>query len=198
MLFNSDKLSELLDNSLEDIRQDAALRVQLLSFYRYIFAEQPCGNCKDKLQGYYAKLKDKGMALIDKKIERDFDFKSNTICVPVAFGGADYYTNANLTNESALKILSKNENRISLFGKKPADWKEQVEAFKAAQEEPAKEAKQDTQEETKPMTAKELIKAAKQEEDLAKLNEMLEDEESDKARVSVLTAIEKQIEKLSA
>jgi hypothetical protein len=125
MLFNAEKLNELLAFKPEEISKEAALKVQLLSFYRYIFQEQPCGGCKDSLTSYYIKLKNEGMAKLMNKVERDFDFKDN-VCVQVKFGAADHYTNHNLTNDVAIALLKVNAKRIRLFKRFPANWEELI------------------------------------------------------------------------
>lgn len=125
MLFNAEKLEQLLAFKPEEISKEAALKVQLLSFYRYIFQEQPCGGCTGSLNQYYIKLKNEGMAKLMLKVDRDFDFKDN-VCVQVKLGAADHYTNHNLTNEIAIQMLKVNPKRIRLFKRFPANWEELI------------------------------------------------------------------------
>lgn len=61
----------------------------------------------------------------------DFELKKDAI-VPI-LGTSEVYSNSNLTDEVALKILSKNPNAISIFKKRPKNWKEQVDAYVAGQ-----------------------------------------------------------------
>ncbi|WP_310381842.1 hypothetical protein [Flavobacterium sp.] len=80
-----------------------------------IFGET-CSNCPDKISGYIQKLKNFNPI---KKMEttKTFQLKEGVI-IPVA-GTSDAYSNANLTDEIALKLLSDNPNRKILFEKLP-------------------------------------------------------------------------------
>ncbi len=150
MLFNAEKLNELLAFKPEEISKEAALKVQLLSFYRYIFQEQPCGGCANSIVNYYSKLKAEGMAKLLLKVERDFDFKDN-ICIQVKFGAKDHYTNHNLTNDIAIEILKFNPKRIKLFKRFPANWEQLILEEKTTEK---VEEKQKVIQEEKPVVKK--------------------------------------------
>ncbi|MFV0377764.1 MAG: hypothetical protein ACK5JD_10750 [Mangrovibacterium sp.] len=51
------------------------------------------------------------------------------VTIPI-FGTSEVYSAENITDEAALKILSRNPNARKLFKSLPKDWEEQVEAYK--------------------------------------------------------------------
>ena len=88
-----------------------------------IFGET-CSNCPGKISGYIQKLKNFNP---NKKMETTsklFQLKEGVI-IPVA-GTSDAYSNANLTDEIALKLLSENPNRKILFEKLPDNLDELI------------------------------------------------------------------------
>jgi len=91
----------------------------MLSYYSQVFGET-CSGCSSKHPFYLQKLRN---FVMKKKEIKKGDFPS------------EVYSNSNLTDEIALKILSKNPNAISVFKTKPKDWEDQVEAYKAGQTE---------------------------------------------------------------
>jgi len=139
MLFNAEKLEQLLALTPDQIKEEAAMKVRLLLFYRHIFQEQPCGGCKGTIEAYYKKLKTEGITKLLNKVERDFDFKEN-VCIQVESGRKDHFTNHNLTNEVAIEILKFNKKRIKLFKRFPSDWEKLIES-NLVQEQPQVEDK---------------------------------------------------------
>lgn len=199
MLFNQEELNDLLQNSAEVIEQDASLKGKLLAFYRYAFAEQPCGNCQGKIHGYLMKLKKIDMDTINENKSREFNFKNDTICVPVKFGQAQMFTNANLTDEKAIEILAENPKRAGLFAKLPEGWEERVNSYieqVKAQEE--SESIDQVIEHMKAGIVKDLVSEIKDTDDLDLLKSMLLAEEGEKNRAGVISAITAQIEALES
>lgn len=88
-----------------------------------IFGET-CSNCPGKITEYIQKLKQFNPI---KKMETTlklFQLKEGVI-IPVA-GTSDAYSNANLTDEIALKLLADNPNRKALFEKLPDNLDELI------------------------------------------------------------------------
>ena len=70
-----------------------------------------------------------------KKENKEGLFKlEKAVTIPI-FGTSEVYSDENITDEAALKILSRNPNAIKLFKKKPENWEELVEAYKKGETE---------------------------------------------------------------
>jgi spore cortex formation protein SpoVR/YcgB (stage V sporulation) len=120
-------LLELSDNTIlngSDANGDRYLP-QMLKLYADTFNKEPCGGCPKSFSRYLRELRNQIMA---KEEKRAFLFKKD-VMFPI-MGTSESYSNENLTDEIALKILSKNPNAIQIFEKFPKDWKEQVETYK--------------------------------------------------------------------
>lgn len=81
-----------------------------------IFGET-CSNCPGKITGYIQKLKNFNPTKKMETTSKIFQLKEGVI-IPVA-GTSDAYSNANLTDEIAIKLLAENPNRKALFEKIP-------------------------------------------------------------------------------
>jgi len=101
----------------------------VFKLHKKIFNEA-CSNCPHKLQGYINNLKkfnpQKQKIMSNQK--RNFELKTGVI-VPVA-GTSESYSNANLTDEKAVELLTANPNRKALFSKLPKNIDELIEDFK--------------------------------------------------------------------
>jgi len=90
-----------------------------------IFGET-CSNCPGKITGYIQKLKKFNPIKKMETISKTFQLKEGVI-IPVA-GTSDAYSNANLTDEIAVKLLADNPNRKILFEKLPDNLDELIAA----------------------------------------------------------------------
>lgn len=91
-----------------------------------IFGET-CSTCPNKIGGYIQKLKNFNPELKMEIVKSNFELNDGVI-IPVP-GTSDVYSKHNLTDEAALKILSKNPNRRSLFRVVPDDLDELIEDY---------------------------------------------------------------------
>lgn len=137
MLSNEDKVRELKKLSAQEVISGADSNG--IKYLQYLFDVYPiyfdelCQGCSKKIPGYLKKVKSlnlKDMETVDsqkqEKKKNEFRFKGDKV-VHVR-GTSKYYSNANLTDEAAIAILKENPNRIALFKKYPANWKELIEA----------------------------------------------------------------------
>lgn len=88
-----------------------------------IFGET-CSNCPGKITGYIQKLKNFNPIKKMETTSKKFQLKEGVI-IPVA-GTSDAYSNANLTDEIAIKLLADNPNRKILFEKLPENLDELI------------------------------------------------------------------------
>lgn len=100
-------------------------RMYLDSLYFTLFGKEitnkGCSNCyRDAFIEINVKLK-KTKAMPKKS---EYILKAGAIIT--FFGERQCYTNANMTDEAALRFLSQNPLNENLFEKLPADWKERV------------------------------------------------------------------------
>lgn len=100
-------------------------RSYLDSLYFSLFGKEitnkGCGDCyRDAYMEICIKLK-KSKAMPKKS---DFVLKAGAIIT--FFGERQCYSNANITDEAALRFLALNPRNESLFEKLPADWKERI------------------------------------------------------------------------
>ena len=93
----------------------------------YLFGRPDCQTCDDSITQLFEKLKNNGVEILDKKIERSFELKKNYTGF-VKFGEKPV-SNANLTDDLAIEFLAVNKNRVSLFVALPEDWEQRVDAF---------------------------------------------------------------------
>jgi len=98
----------------------------MLEFYSKKFG-QSCFSCPSRFPEYLRMLRNSTMELVTNKKAETFQLKPG-VFIPV-FGTSDGYSDKNITDEAALKVLSKNSNAIKLFDKFPADWETQVAAY---------------------------------------------------------------------
>ena len=103
---------------------------QMLALYSQVF-DEPCSGCPKKYPVYLKRLKQFQM----KKEKKESLFQlAKAVTIPI-FGTSEVYSDENITDEAALKILSRNPNAIKLFKKKPENWDELVEAYKKGETE---------------------------------------------------------------
>jgi len=125
----SDKLRELLNEAFEDLEGNLPKLQRLVSFYRQIYGKNTtCIGCggKEKLINIYNTLKKEGLNIMEKQEKSEFLLKDNVSGIPLEFGSTTFLSVSTLTDELAIKFLSKNKNRIQLFKKYPANWEELV------------------------------------------------------------------------
>lgn len=102
---------------------------QMLKYYSELF-DYSCFSCPSKFPAYLNQLRNH---LAMKNPEKKGDFQlTQGVTIPI-FGTSEVYSDRNITDEAALKILSRNRNAIKLFKKHPKDWEEQVEAYEKGQ-----------------------------------------------------------------
>jgi hypothetical protein len=99
---------------------------QLLKHYAENFG-QSCFSCPKKFPVYLQKLRNHQMKKSDKS-KSGFKLRADVI-LPI-FGTSEVYSNENLTDEAALKVLSRNKNAAHLFVQLPKNWEELVIAYK--------------------------------------------------------------------
>lgn len=90
-----------------------------------IFGET-CSTCPNKIGGYIQKLKNFNPELKMEIVKSIFELNEGVI-IPVP-GTSDVYSKHNLTDDAALKIISKNPNRKVLFRVLPENLDELLEA----------------------------------------------------------------------
>lgn len=101
-----------------------------IPFLRHIFElhykifGETCSNCPGKISGYIQKLKNFNPIKKMETTSKIFQLKEGVI-IPVA-GTSDAYSNANLTDEIAVKLLADNLNRKILFEKLPENLDELI------------------------------------------------------------------------
>ncbi len=128
---------------------------QMLRLYEVTFGGA-CGGCSQKYLQYIHRLKDESLKLKDKKMKAKneyFELKKGVL-IPIA-GTSEAYSDKNMTDEDAIKILKGNKNAISLFEKFPANWEEVLESGIQSEELGADE-KSPRQKELESKTKKEL------------------------------------------
>lgn len=98
------------------------------SLYYLIFGKEivnkTCGNCyRDAYIEICTKLKR------EKKMPKKSSYQLKAGAVITFFGSSQAYTNANLTDEVAVKYLSLCEDNSKMFSYLPNDWEKQVSDF---------------------------------------------------------------------
>jgi len=101
---------------------------QMLRLYQEKFGVA-CSSCPKKYPEYLRKLKNFSM----KKEDKQFQL-AKAVTIPI-FGTSEVYSDENITDEAALKILSRNPKAIKLFKKFPEKWEELVEGYKLGETE---------------------------------------------------------------
>ncbi len=88
-----------------------------------------CSGCPGEIPGYIQKIKNFNP---EKKMEtKDLKFKLHEeVIVPVP-GTSDVYSNANLTDEIAVKLIAENPNRKALFAILPDDVEDLIQQYSA-------------------------------------------------------------------
>lgn len=112
----------------------------LLRFVFQIHEEvfgMPCKSCADALPGYIKKIQSINLNnSIMGKQERKYRMKSGSVIR--VHGTNDYYSDANLTDEIAEKLLKVNPNRAQLFAKIPDGALDRLKKEKAKEDAQAK------------------------------------------------------------
>ncbi len=99
--------------------------VQMLRLYREIFGGA-CSWCEKKHLEYIQRLRNyKEKPRKMQKKNKYFELKKGTL-IPVA-GTSEAYSDKNMTDADAIKILKGNKNAIALFEKYPKDWEVMLE-----------------------------------------------------------------------
>ncbi|MCM1138998.1 MAG: hypothetical protein NC453_10560 [Muribaculum sp.] len=117
-------------------------RMCLDSLYFTLFGREitnkGCSNCyRDAFIEISVKLKK------TKAMPKKSEYVLKPGAIITFFGERQCYTNANMTDEAALRFLSQNPLNENLFEKLPADWKERVSNHVAANNDVANDAAED-------------------------------------------------------
>ncbi|WP_298118132.1 hypothetical protein [Flavobacterium sp.] len=125
------KLKKIWDTDYQTIvrgKDDGVPFLKYVFELHYKLFGETCSNCPNKISGYIQKLKKLNTeTIVETKKKNTFVLQTGTI-IPVP-GTSESYSNANITDEKAIQLLSENQNRKSLFASLPKDWEEQVKAF---------------------------------------------------------------------
>lgn len=106
------------NNTINDILANGEKLLTMLRWYNIVF-KTPCSTCSKDHLGYYKRLKNEGIRLMKQLETGQFLLKGI-----IHFNGGEIYSNNNLTDEIAIKILKKNKNYITRFSKFPENWQE--------------------------------------------------------------------------
>lgn len=117
-------------------------RMYLDSLYFTLFGKEitnkGCSNCyRDAFIEINVKLKK------TKAMPKKSEYVLKPGAIITFFGERQCYTNANMTDEAALRFLSQNPLNENLFEKLPADWKERVSNHVAANNDVVNDAAED-------------------------------------------------------
>lgn len=128
----SQELSDLLSESFDGVASDITKLQRLVSFYYRIYGKKPsclgCGGMNKYLE-IYNKLKTEGIIIMSTQEQSQFSLKDGVSGIPLDFGSSTFLSAATLTDDLALKFLSKNKKRITIFKKYPQNWEQLVEEF---------------------------------------------------------------------
>jgi hypothetical protein len=123
-------LQQIRDASYEALRgkdnNGIPFLKHIFQLHYKIFGET-CSNCPGKITGYIQKLKNFNTTIKMEIIKSEYQLQEGVI-IPVA-GTSEAYSNHNLTDEVAIKLLVQNPNRKSLFNKLPENVDELIEAY---------------------------------------------------------------------
>ena len=124
---NSAYLQELISEPFGVLSSDIDKLQRLVVFYRLIYNES-CVTCggTEKYSQYYERLKNEGLKILINMENSEFIFKKTVTSIPKEFGSSIFITQANLTDEVAIELLSRKPNLIVLFEKYPSDWKDRI------------------------------------------------------------------------
>ena len=111
---------EMLD--ADSLRSNISFMSQFVNTYKQIFGTTPCITCKGRLEQSVTQLKNALTNNPGLMEEKKFVIKDNTVIS--TFGTSLSYTNANITDESAIEILRRNPKTIKWFKTFPDDWQE--------------------------------------------------------------------------
>lgn len=94
----------------------------LFRIYELLYGEV-CTGCPSKIQGYINRIKNqKVMSKNEKKTESLYQLKKGVIIT--LRGTSKAYSEHNITDKIAKKLLQENPNRKSLFSVLPDDWEQ--------------------------------------------------------------------------
>ncbi|WP_379964016.1 hypothetical protein [Epilithonimonas sp. UC225_85] len=99
---------------------------QLFNIYQEFFGET-CSTCPSKILGYIQKVKSIKNNTMSQS-ERKYLLKEGAVIQ--VFGSSEAYSNANLTDEKAEKLLKENPNRSALFARIPEEFSAEKELSK--------------------------------------------------------------------
>lgn len=119
---NIDRLKELLGFSVQDISNNKELKNELLEFYKFIFGDSACSNCKNKTAKYYEKLKSEGVEKFSEMNELNPNFRLRKSIGVTSVSFRLNTINNNASDELILEFLKENPKRISLFEVYPENW----------------------------------------------------------------------------
>lgn len=123
---NKERLIELLSIPYSELAENKTLQNEILDFYKFIYDVKTCTSCKNKFQKYYDKLMIDGIEKMTIKIDTNFKLRNDIGVLQINFGElfiSQYYA----PDDVCIGFLKANPNRISLFEKYPANWKELIQ-----------------------------------------------------------------------
>ncbi|RAK21605.1 hypothetical protein B0I03_10537 [Flavobacterium aquaticum] len=124
---NKERLEELLQIGYEQIMNDESLRNEMMDYYKFLFPNSGCSNCKNKHKKYFDKLQSEGVELLKPQVENSgFKLRNNIGVLGINFGGGKSITIDNAPDELCIEFLKANPNRISLFEVYPENWVELI------------------------------------------------------------------------
>jgi len=108
------------NNTIGEILNNGNKLLLLISYYRRVFGEK-CSFCKKDHITYFNRLKNEGINIM-YQIENGLFMLKGIL----TFTGGEMYSNSNITDEIAIKILKKNKVYINKFSKFPENWEELI------------------------------------------------------------------------
>ncbi len=102
-----------------------------------------CSACPTKLRSYINNIKNYKIKM-ENKINGKYKLKKGVV-IPV-LGTSEAYSEYNLTDDVAIKLLSENKHRSILFAELPTGWEKEIEATEARGETKAKAKTEKTKE----------------------------------------------------
>lgn len=165
--------------TLAQVQADTGLQALVLNTYWHLFDQDPCGGCQDKMKEYLSRIKTDGMTTASNKAAISTQFVlRDPLGHSMEFGSRDRLVPANLTDARAIQFLRGNPNRIKLFKKFPANWRDMLTASDADL--------------VKAKTAKEIVAHVATVDDI----QILEELKTGETRVTVIKAIDDRIAEL--
>lgn len=130
-MFSIEKLNNLINEGYEKAINEN--KTSFIAFYAFLFADPaPCASCPEKLKGYWNKLTTSGITILTQKEMRKesvFKLKPQITSLQMDFGSSEWFNNDTLTDETALRYLSINKNRIANFETYPNNWESLLKDF---------------------------------------------------------------------